>query len=354
MPGALAAAAWWAEVSGRVDRIRWVLSPKDYILMRLTGEIVTDVTSAAYTLGFDVFEHCWNRELLNAVGLSEAQMPPAHAGSSIAGRISEEGAKATGLPTGLPVAAGGPDGTVGAAALAGTRQDLIVDIAGTTDVIVRLTASAPHWPASGVIVNPYVVEGLWTVGGPTGLTGGAILVLSELLSLDKDHPTGSAVLPAWESVEPGSEGLMIDPQLTGARFPWWRPERAGSMWGLRPRHTTAHVLRAAQEGAAFVVRAGVDLLAGADVPVILAGGISRSAAIAQLRADVLGRPILVHPQADASVRGAAALAALAAEVFANLDDAARALGGPARRIDPRPWHHEQYEPIYRAWTRVVA
>ena len=351
--GALAAVTWLAKVGGGADRIRWVLSPKDYVLMRLTGEVATDATSAAHTLGFDVTESQWDRELLGAGGLSEAQMPPVHAGSSVIGRISADGARATGLPAGLPVAAGGPDGTVGAAAVAGTRQDLIVDIAGTTDVIVRVASSLPQRLNIPTVVNPYVVEGLWTSGGPTGLTGGAVPVLCELLGCGEGASAAGITRPEWESVEPGSEGLMVDPQFTGARFPWWQPDRTGSMRGLRAHHTAAHVLRAAQEGAAFVVRAGVDLLAGASgsgLPVVIAGGMSRSMRVAQLRADILGRPLLVYPHADASVRGAAALAALAKGMFGGLDDAVEALGSPAQRVDPDPRRHEYYEQVYRSWS----
>jgi sugar (pentulose or hexulose) kinase len=128
------------------------------------------------------------------------------------------------------------------------------------------------------------------------------------------------------------------------------------MRGLRAHHTPAHVLRAAQEGAAFVVRAGIDLLAetsGSGLPVVIAGGMSRSASVTQLRADVLGRPLLVYPYADASVRGAAALAGLASGMFGSLDDAVEALGGPAQRVDPDPRRHEDYEQVYRSWSGGV-
>lgn len=175
---------------------RWLLSPKDFLVHRLTGEAATDRTSAAYTMAFDVRRSGWAADL----GADAAYFPPVHPATAVVGRVTTAAAERTGLPAGLPILAGGPDGTVGVAAVAGTGTGVIVDVAGTTDVIARLHAE-PH-TAPDAILNPYLVEGLWTVGGPTGMTGGAVAALAGLTGGDPGL-ADAGDLPA------GSDGLLV-------------------------------------------------------------------------------------------------------------------------------------------------
>ncbi|WP_405623490.1 FGGY family carbohydrate kinase [Streptomyces sp. NBC_00076] len=58
------------------QRARWVLAPKDFLVLRLSGQIATDMTSAAYTLGSDVTRRAWDPALLAAGGKGPECFPP--------------------------------------------------------------------------------------------------------------------------------------------------------------------------------------------------------------------------------------------------------------------------------------
>ncbi|WP_037677345.1 FGGY-family carbohydrate kinase [Streptomyces griseus] len=336
------------------ERTRWVLAPKDFLVLRLTGEAATDVTSAAYTLGSDVTRRAWDPALLALGGKGPRHFPPQHAATDVVGAVTPAAAGMTGLPPGLPVAAGGPDGTVGAAAVVGCAAGTVVDVAGTTDVLTRVITSPDERPAAAVL-NPYLVPDLWTCGGATGMTGGALAHWTRLLSLGDPADALRKLEPTLRDIPPGSEGLSMSPLLTGSRFPGWNPDERGKLWGLDEHHSPVHVLHAVQEAASYVVRQAVDTLIdddAPDTPVVLTGGPSRSPALAQLRADVLGRPIHVSTEADATLHGAALLALVAEGLESSLSAAQAHMTPRVHVYTPRTSIATRYDQLYEQWLRA--
>ena len=335
-------------------RARWLLSPKDMVLHRLTGAIVTDVTSAAYTLALDVRSRGWARDLCAASGIDPALLPPIRDADRVVGTVSQDAARRSGLPEGLPVVAGGPDGSVGAAVLADAGTAAIMDVAGTTDVVTRLSRGFPADPPPGALVNPYLSDGLYSAGGPTGMTGGAASFLGGLLNLGGMDTAMERFGPRVEALPPGSGGLVVLPSLTGARFPRWLPAERGGVLGLTDQHTAIHVLRAAHEAAAFVVRECADLLDGTGdrIPVRLAGGAARSPWLAQLRADVLGRTVCACAEPETGLLGAAILAATGCGLHASFGAARARMAPGLREVRPDQGRARRYDELYPAWLAL--
>lgn len=350
--GAIPFLAWLREHRPDVHRrVRWVLSPKDDLIRRLSGVIATDHTSAAYTLGSDIRAREWAPSLIEAAGISVDQLPQQHESTAIVATVGDAAARQTGLPPGLPIVAGGPDGTVGAGAVAGASTDVIVDVAGTTDVLTRILSDADDPAASGTVTNPYVVGGLWSCGGPTGLTGGATAHWLRLLKAGQVGSLDPALEREIEQIPPGCEGLAISPLLTGSRFPDWQSLERGAVWGMAEAHTTAHFVRATHEAAAYVVRSGLEMLARdkPTAPVVLAGGTARSANLAQLRADVLRRTVSACVDPDVTIRGAAMLACVGMGIHAGLDAARAQMAPQSKDFEPDGARAVEYDRLYRDW-----
>jgi sugar (pentulose or hexulose) kinase len=325
-----------------------VFAPKDYVNLMLTGVHATDPTSAAYTLALDVRRRRWDEELLAVTRAGRWVLPDLAGATDVVGRVLPEAARTTGLPAGIPVATGGPDGTVGAAAILGTDTDCIGDIAGTTDVVVRVVPAPDPAPA-GVVVNPYLADGLWSQGGPTGMTGGGATYWLQMLGQDP----AELLLEALTTVGPGSDGLRALPHLTGSRFPVWQPEERGWLAGLSPRHRPGHIVRAVHEGAAFAVREALDILdPGSMAPVLLAGGVAKSEGLIRLRADVTGRRTLTRTAPDASLLGAARIAQLAIGIHDSWP-AAVASGPPVGSpVEPAVAAVKTYQEEYDDWRTL--
>ena len=337
-------------------RVQWILSPKDYLVLRLTGQACTDATTAAYSLGFDVRQRIWSDDLLSLVGSHRASFPQVLAGTAVVGSLLPKAAATIGLPDATPVVIGGPDGTVGAAVLLGTAEDLIVDVAGTTDVLTALTSEPMSSPPWGAVLNPYVSPGLWSCGGPTGLTGGALVWLATTLGYPDLATALGRLQVEMEGLPPGCGGIFVLPLLSGSRFPDWDHRERAALWGITGSHTPAHILRAAQESVAYVSRQAIERLtarpnvAKKAMTVILAGGAAASRSMNQLRADVLGTPVLVADDAEVSVRGAAMLASVGSGVHPDLAQASRAMRPTLTRFDPHLGRSTAYQHLYRQWA----
>jgi len=100
---------WWvrAHEPELWSRVRSIMLPKDYVRFKLTGKRATDVADASGTLLFDVVNRRWSVEMLKASDLPAEILPQVFESPEISGRVSKEGAAASGLREGTPVVAGG-------------------------------------------------------------------------------------------------------------------------------------------------------------------------------------------------------------------------------------------------------
>jgi sugar (pentulose or hexulose) kinase len=350
----------WARDEKRdlLEQVRLALTPKDYLVLGVTGVPGTDVTSAAYSLAFNVRKLTWVTEVIEGSGLRSSHFPSAVTPSTVVGNVTPASASILGLAAGTSVVCGGPDGSVGAAALLGGEVGPVADVAGTTDVVTALTGACDFAPPSGAVLNPFVAPNLWSYGGPTGLTGGAAVWLAGALG----YPDLGAALrelgPMMEALPPGCEGLLVVPFLTGSRFPEWDGLERGTLHGLGRQHQPQHLLRAAQEGAAFAARCALEHMVSSQDggrsgrAILLGGGAAASPAAARLRADVLGAPVLVGEDAEVSARGAAMLAGIGCGVFEDLASAHRAMHPRMAVVAPDPDRARLFEAAYARWGGV--
>jgi sugar (pentulose or hexulose) kinase len=157
---------------------------------------------------------------------------------------------------------------------------------------------------------------------------------------------------ATAGIAPGAGGITFHTALTGERFPTWSTGATGSLRGLRPEHTAAHLLHAAEEGAVFVVREGVDAIAalGVDVGEIrVSGGVTRLRTAMQLRANVLRRRVAGVTNPEATTIGAAILAAVCCGAHPTVDQAAAAMVGLDAPVDPEPAAADAYDRAFLRW-----
>jgi xylulokinase len=302
-----------------------VISLKDFLVFRLTGALITDETHASYTGLFDVGRRAWSDELIALFGCDRSLLPPVHRASLPAGVIAAEASSRTQVAEDTPVAVGGPDGSVGTIGAGAVCAGVTVDVAGTTDVLLHATDTPIRDAEGAMILNAHAAPGLWTVGGPTGYTGGGVAWLTQILDLREKEAISAALSDALTAVPPGCDGLVFSPSLTGSRFPDWATAERGTLSGISAGHGRLHLLRAAQEGSAFMVAHALDTVrsCGAVIDrVVLVGGLASNPAAVQLRADVLGLPVVTLANKEASSIGAAMLAATCGGVFENLSAAA--------------------------------
>ena len=153
----------------------------------------------------------------------------------------------------------------------------------------------------------------------------------------------------------GSEGLLFHPYLSGERSPYWDPDLRASFVGLGFQHKAGHICRALYEGVAYTLRDCLEALRGRGMDFTtarLVGGGARSALWRQIIADVTGLTIEVPEEADASF-GAALVAGIGAGVFADTDDAAKAIR-VAETLQPNAANAAVYETGFALFREAAA
>jgi xylulokinase len=316
---------------------RWVLGVKDWVRLRLTGEAATDPSDATGTLLSD-HEGAWAPALLAAVGVGPDRLPAVVPSAAAAGRLAAGPAAALRLPADVPVAAGAGD-TLAAALGSGLLGEDAAQLAiGTSAQVVVPRSAFPGFSPRLNVYRSAAPEGWPRFCLMAAMLNGGLAVdwARGVLGLTWEDAFARA-FPA-EPAGPRPGGAIFLPYLTGERSPWMQPSLRGGWMGAGAGDDAGTLMRAALEGVAFGVRAGLEALrahGAAPARLRLVGGGTVHPAFRQLLADVLGLPLEAVTVSNGAARGAALLGGLAAGLI-HARDLPRLAPPAEAEVAPRP------------------
>lgn len=336
----LAKLRWFARNEpGIWEAARWWIGLKELLLQWLTGEIVTELSSASGTGLLDMATRAWSPDAVEVAGVDPERLPPIVA-TTATFPLAAATAAEVGLPAGTPVVAGAADGPLGNL---GTGA-ILPGVAGLslgTSGAVRMVVDGPQVDGDGGLFCYALTDDVWVVGGAISNGGSVVRWAAESLAPDiaratdgdPDPDPDAAVLALADAVPAGSDGLVMLPYLLPERAPLWDPDVPGAYLGLRRVHTRGHLVRAAVEGVCVQLRVVLDELARvAPVTAVRAtGGAFRNEIWRDVMAAVIGRPLHIEDSADGTALGAAALGLLALGRAGSLAEATAQLG-----LSPEP------------------
>ena len=336
--------------------LRHILLPKDYLRYRLTGAYAMDKADGSGTLLFDLRARDWSPEMLTALDIPAAWLPPTYEGPEITGRVSAEAASVTGLRAGTPVVAGGGDQAAQAVGVGAVQPGVTALTLGTSGVVFATTGEPLIEPEGRLHAFCHAVPGRWHLMGVMLSAAGSLQWYHDTLAPEVSF---DALLAEAEAAPAGSAGLLFLPYLTGERTPYPDPLARGAWVGLTARHTRAHLTRAVLEGVAFGVRDMLELLRSAGLGDIgelrISGGGARGALWRRILASALECELVSAPTTEGAAFGAALLAGVGAGVWPDVDTAVATTlapqeAAPARTL-PNPNDVATYArlyPLYRA------
>lgn len=326
------------------ERIATVLSCKDWLRYRLTGERATDASEATVPY-LDSATETYNPKVFEIVGLPAAEgvVPPIVPATEIVGTVTERAAAETGLSVGLPVVSGVID--VAASAIgSGAVTPGTGAVALGTSLVTQTPIEGPR-PETAGIQMATGIEGLWTyaIGSNAGTPS-----LDWLRETVASGDGFDALESAAASVPLGSEGVLYHPYLstTGERGPFVQPDARAQFIGLTPEHTTAHLTRAVYEGLSLAVRDCVNGLPGDIDTLHASGGGSGSPFWCQLLADCTGTEVVVPQGSEFGAKGAAVVLGLGLGTYPDLATATDRTFEASARYTPRSTEVEQYARLY--------
>lgn len=328
-----------------------VLLPKDFVRYQLTGECAVDVADGAGTVLMDLKRRDWSQEILSALEIPPAWMPPLYEGPQVTGRITPAASAATGLVAGTPVMAGGGDQTCQAVGVNAVEPGTVALTVGTSGVVFA-TTDLPTVESEGRLhAFCHAVPGRWHLMGVILSAAGSLQWYRDTLATGMSF---ADLLKEAETVPAGSEGLIFLPYLSGERTPHPDPFARGAFVGLTVRHGRGHLTRAVLEGVAFGLKECLTLIKKTglgDISRIHAsGGGTRSSLWLQILSSVLETELVLINNPEGAAFGAALLAAVGAGQFTNVETACSStiqLAGQATPMEEQVTAYHHAFPLYQ-------
>ena len=310
-----------------VRRTRWLLQPKDFVAMQLSGAAASDPWSSKGICR--VGDGAPAAVVLAACGWPEQACPPIAAAWSPRGTVTAAAARRFGLPAGIPVCVGWSDALVQTLA-AGCYERRSGFVFSGTSAIVGAPASGR---ADGLFGVPASCAPAPLLYGPTQSSGASVAWVARLLGC---RPADVPGLAARASSD-GASGLpAFVPYLSGERAPLWNPDVRGLLLGLGAEHGPAEIARAVIAGTLLSARHvldAVEVATGAPVTEVEFAGRGAGDAIWRAVAlETLGARIRFHSDPDLSARGAAMLAAVLTGL--SFEEASAALVDATQTVAP--------------------
>ena len=316
-----------------------------WLVHRLTGEHATDAGNASRTLLLDLERLAWSPELLDLFGIPRATLPEIRGSDEGFGRTLGSGR----LPAGIPVVAVLADSHAALYHHGCTAPGVGKATYGTGSSIMT-PATGPDPAPEGIATTlAWLVDGVPTYAreGNIVASGSALDWMAATLGAPEGISGGAHLTQLAEQVDDAG-GVSFVPAFSGLGAPYWDRGATGLLSGVTAGTSRAQLARAALEAVAHQVADVVEAIEAdgrARIDTLHAdGGATASRVLMQVQADLLGRAVLVADAPEASVLGAALLAARTLGLTAWVPDpGSTVLPGPGDRGERR-----------RQWSRAVA
>jgi sugar (pentulose or hexulose) kinase len=340
--------AWLRDNEPHVlERARHVLCSKDYIRYRLTGMIATDESEAAMSPG-SARNRDFHPDQAKLLGIEPFVhlLSPVMRAETIAGEITADAARSTGLAAGTPVAIG--TGDTGSCVLgAGVHQPgQAVTVLGTTCLNGVLFDHPVFEPKDLGLL--FIVPGQRWMKTMVNVAGTIVLdwclnaLCPDIAAGDMPYETLGRLANTSRA---GCQGVVFVPYLSasGVIAPRIEPRARAGFHGLAPHHGRPEMVRSIYEGMAYAIRDCYEAIGGAGQSIRLSGGGARSPFWAQMIADVTGHAVEIPEGTQFGAKGAALCAAVAIGDFADFGEACEATFRAKHRHAPQTVNKAAYD-----------
>ena len=339
------------------EKIHKIMLPGDYIAMRMTGGVQTTIPGLSEGIFWDFRNNSISDLLLNHLGIPKTMLPEIIPTFSDQGTLLKSVSDELGLPYGLKVSYRAGDQPNNAFSLNVLDPGEVAATAGTSGVIYGVTDQVKYDPESRVNSFAHVnyAEKDPRIGVLLCINGTGILN-SWLKKNVADKGTGYEEMNKIASgVSAGSDGLLVYPFGNGAERVLNNRDFGSIIKNLNFNiHHKAHLFRAAQEGIAFSLKYGMDVMkdTGIETEFIRAGKTNMflSDLFSQTLATLTGAVIELY-NTDGSL-GAARGAAIGAGIFGSPKEAFTGLK-IVGRIEPDTKIKSQIHDAFEMWKKYL-
>jgi len=325
-------------------KAKYFTDSKSFLFEWLTGEWVTDMSTAAATQIFNAHDFQWDEELLSRLNLSPDQFAPAEDGTKFNAPLKKELSETFGLKKNVKVILGLFDGAALAVGLSGLEPNVGIVNIGTT-AMLRIPGDKPAFDKNeNKRIQAYAFQKGNFLNG--GALNNAALPLDWMRSNLFETDLQDKVLQQNTNEPP----LICLPYLTGERDSKTGPYASGVFFGIRRNHSRTDFTQSVLQGVAYSMRYIYDALQENNLhvkEVRMGGGGVNIKVWPQIFADVLGVPVTISEGHEMALVGSSMLALSAGGVFRDLNEASEKMLKESKRIEPDKTsvsiHNQRYQ-----------
>ncbi len=367
VPGWIAAAklAWLRDKhSAILDQARTFLMISDWAGYMLGGIPYTEGSSACETSLFDVNRGDWAWKLLDELSLPTDMFPVVKKNGAQVAQITRSAAKGTTLKEGTPVVVGGADTQCGLIGCGAVNPGDVVIVGGTTTPVQMVTENPVFDKLGRTWTNMHAIEGRWLLESNAGRTGWVYRWFRDNVLCEKPSPRVYETMNALAAESaPGSNGVRVymGPHVFNAGPPYWKGDNLGdapvppTILGSS-RFTRGDLARAILEANCYAVRANLEQLneiTGRKTSRIgFCGGNSKARIWNEIQSAVLGLPLFVPRERDATAVGASICAAVGAGIHKDFEKATREMVHMEEPFVTDPALAKIYDDLYHSWIET--
>jgi xylulokinase len=334
-------------------KTRFFTQVTGYINYRLTGVHSLDPAHATLLQLRDYRKGDWAAAICDLCGVEPQQFPAITPAHERIGAVAEHAAEATGLRPGIPVVTGTVDALAAGFEAGAVEPGNVAEMTGTSTVLIMPTHGNIREKA--FISVPHAVPGINLLLGAMVASGASLQwFLDQFGQLEKEAERKSGLNPFDLLTEQAGQvassgGVIFMPYMMGERSPIWHTQARGVLFGLTLATPRGAVIRSILEGTTFALRHNIDVALEAGIRIEelrSVGGGTRSALWNQIKADVLGVPVVLPSTSVGAPFGDAVLAGLGSGLYGDPIRALRDLIRIKARYDPDPTMKPRYDAAY--------
>ncbi|MEP6950577.1 MAG: FGGY family carbohydrate kinase [Ginsengibacter sp.] len=326
------------------EKVKYFTDSKSFLFEFLTGEWVTDMSTAAATQFYNAHHFQWDKDMLSRIHLTPDQFPTVADGTKFMAALKNELCESLGLKKNVQVVLGLFDGAALAVGLSGLAPNVGIVNLGTT-AMLRVPGDQPALDKNeNKRIQAYAYENGKFLNG--GALNNAALPLDWMRKNLFEVDLQNEVLLKIANEPP----LISLPYLTGERDSKTGPYASGVFFGIRRSHSQIDFARSILEGVAYSLRYIYDALQENNLhvkEVRMGGGGVNIKVWPQIFADVLGVPVTISTANEMALVGSSMLAFTAGGVFKDLNEASEKMLKESKRIEPNETaikiHDQRYQ-----------
>ena len=323
------------------DKTKYVLLPKDFCIMKLTGEVSTDPLS---NIGLVNNKLEYIPEVLNLVSGASEKVAPLKNIKEVVGLIKD------GISfQGTKVINGTMDAWMGLLGTGGHKQKTSIYLSGTSEILG--INSDEVIPTQGVVVFPEY-DKIRLHAGPTQSGGASKLWFCNLFNITPELMIKAVEKNNFDEISP-----IFLPHLQGERAPIWQSNLKGMFYGMTSKTDVSQLARAVYEGVAFSSRLLLESLETSanhvSSEINCGGGGFQSDIWNQIRANILNKKINRLSIKDPGILGAAGIAGFGVGVYSSIDEAFKKITKFDRSYRPEKNFVQRYSEIYEIYRELT-